>query len=91
MAVGFWGYELDKVNRSLEKVREDAKNFVNILLEKLGSSEAAPIITDLVDEVDSAFVGKLGPAANKRQGGVTLIQDIMPQISMIDIKAFTSI
>ena len=83
--------ELDKVNESLEKVREDAKNLVNMPLEKLGSSEATPIITDLVDQVDSAFVGKLDPATNKRQGGVTLIQDTMPQIATIDVKVFTSL
>jgi hypothetical protein len=83
--------ELEKVDGFLQKVREDAKQLVNLSVKDLADPKNAPIFTDLVNNANNAFVGQLDPATNKRQGGATLIHDLMPQLATIDVKAFTSL
>ena len=80
-----------KIEPLLKKVREDAKQLVNLSLKDLADPKNAPIFTDMVDNANAAFIGELDPATNKRQGGATFIHDILPQIATIDVKAFTSL
>ena len=83
--------ELEKVNGFLFKVHEDAKQLVKLSQKDLADPKNAPIFTDMVNNANNAYQGQLDPVTNKRQGGATLVHDLMPRIATIDVKAFTSL
>ncbi len=83
--------ELEKVNEFLFKVHDDAKQLVKLSQKDLADPKNAPIFTDMVNNANNAYQGQLDPVTSKRQGGATLVHDLMPQIATIDVKAFTSL
>lgn len=80
--------EFQNINTHLQKVRDDAKQLANLSTADLAGPNTAPMLVDMVDNANAAFVGDLNPATNKRQGGATFVHDVLPQFATIDVKEF---
>jgi hypothetical protein len=78
--------ELEKTNGILQQVRQDAKKLVAMSDAQMATAAAASLLSDLVKNTDSAFVGQLDPATNRRQGGATWVHDVIPQFAILNVK-----
>ena len=80
-----YGFPLNKINKHLEQVRQDAKQLANMSNTQIATSAAASLLTDLVGHANSAFAGQLDPATNAQQEGATWVHDAMPQLATLTV------
>lgn len=81
--------ELGKINTCLQQVQQDAKQLVGMSNTQLATPAAASLLTDLLGNANSAYVGQLDPTTDTRQGGAIWIHDVMSQVATLDVKPFT--
>lgn len=79
--------ELSKINTRLQQVQHDAKQLVGMSNTQLATPAAASLLTDLLGNANSAYVGELDPTTDTRQGGAIWIHDVMPQIASLDLRS----
>src|SRR5205823_9214529 len=81
--------DLNNLNTWLEKMRDDAKQLVNMPDAQLLSPNALSILNDLVNYANYASEGKNDPNTNQITGGVLRIHANIQRLAAFDVTAYT--
>ena len=81
---------LDNIRQWLEQVRQDAKELVTMTDDQLLQHAARSLLNDMVTQANDAYVGKLDPATNQLQAGVTQVHIYIQRLATIDVVPYQS-